>query len=256
MGSAYESVNWETDQRPDWWISHTLIWEFRLPTETTFATSSLEDAAYRLANRLRRPLEEARRAVFTGIPLEPGQQATLTLDGTAVACHWRRPYLRTQVARLAQLQAFLDAFREGVISDVLVDFTNASERGEADALMDESDRTHYLGVNARTLKQWALEYQAYEVTDFLKHYRKPEAASQAVEAVVADPDDGHLALVKKHSFDITRFGNYFDAADFTPLNDHEATALAIHKQMRGAPSAAEEQRLLRERDTYLIKHVF
>ena len=186
MGTAYESVNWETDQRPDWWISHTLIWEFRLPTETTFATSSLEDAAYRLANRLRRPLEEARRAVFTGIPLnQASRQRSL----------WMAPPLpaigaaptSTQVARLAQLQAFLDAFREGVISDVLVDFTNASERGEADALMDESDRTHYLGVNARTLKQWALEYQAYEVTDFLKHYRKPEAASQAVEAVVADP---------------------------------------------------------------------
>ena len=256
---AYASLRWTAGERPDWWHSANLTWEFVLPSGRRFATSNLDEAVLRLADRLRVPSAEVQLLLFRDVPLEADQQVQLT-DLTEVRAYRRHPFVRKQVERLQQLEAYLDEYRQAVAGEVLALFTSAYADGReaTDRLFDQHDPAFYLGVQRRTLDRWARDFNAYEVQEFLREEATLRSLDrqQHPQPRQSNPEPSHETLVKRHATAINRFSGYFDADDFVPANDQEARALELHRAMREAKSALEEERAMVKRDRYLIEFVF
>lgn len=258
FGTLYDDVAWEEGERPAWWLSFTLIWEFALPTGQRFATSNLDDASRRLANHLRHPLGTVRRALFQQVPLTVGESGALGHQAVGVTAHCRHAFLRSQTEELHRLEAFLTQFRSGVVGDVLATFANALERGEADTepLLDAADPIFFLGVSLRDLGRWAVEFEAFEVQEFVRVERertRSRKLGRGAQPEVANRS--HADLLKVHGHRIREFCHYLHAPDFEPRNASEARALELHRATTKASSAQEEERSAIERDRYILKFV-
>jgi hypothetical protein len=249
--------------RPDWWIHRSLIWEFTLADSTPFATSNLDDAALRLFEQLSVSLDEARLIIFRHVPLQSGLVSHVHENDLRIGAHFRHPYLRAQVKKLQALEASFSRFRNNVIGDVLSIATSSVEDGEAsfNRLIDSQDADFYLGVNARTMSKWANEFDAYEVQELLRQSRSRrdnDAEELAQSQARAKAKSEHEVILKRYGTEIGRWTWYLDAPDFEPRGEHghEERALELHRAMRRATTAIEEERLTIERDMYLVRYVF
>lgn len=258
--AAFRLIDWEQGQRPSWWRGDCLVWRVEVPHQAPFASSCLDQIAQRLASALREPLSGARERLFLWAPLLANEEADLGTDGPTVSTHLRHAYLRREVARLAHLEVGLKTFREQVIGEVLALVAASAAQddpAEADRLMAADDPHFYLGVALPTLKRWAKEFEAFEVTEFATGAAVRAASNRATRSArdtTASQEQSRLDT--RWSDRIREFESYFDAPDFEPRNEREDRAWTLHRAMRAARSAAEEEQAMVERDRYLIDHVF
>jgi hypothetical protein len=256
--AGYDGLAWDKGERPSWWLNLSVVWEFVLATGRKFATGNLDEATARLTDHLRQPSSEVRRTLFLQVPLSARDAVTLDPFAVEVTTHRRHSFLRSQTEELARLETFVAQYRNGVIGDVLATFANALGVGEteADRLLDPHDTAFYLGVSLRDLERWAIEFEAFEVQDFIRHERvRPKPQKVTTSTRTQAEKSAHQQLLKSHGPRLREFCHYLNAADFEPRNAHERRALQLHRAMTAAGTAEEEERFAIERDHYLVEFV-